>query len=101
MDEPTSALSTREVENLFGVIRELVRGDVSIVYISHRLEEVTRMGDFVTVLRDGRFVAEAAITDVDAHWIVEQMIGRDPEALFVHEDRELGTPVLEVRELTL
>ena len=101
MDEPTSALSTREAERLFAVIRELVRSDVSIVYISHRLEEITRIGDFVTVLRDGRVAAEAAIADVDAHWIIEQMIGRDPEALFVHEDRDLGAPLLEVGNLTV
>jgi erythritol transport system ATP-binding protein len=101
MDEPTSALSTREVESLFHVIRELVRADVSIVYISHRLEEVTRIGDYVTVLRDGRLAAEAAIADVDAHWIIEEMIGRDPEALFVHEDRSQGALLLDVRDVTV
>ncbi len=101
MDEPTSALSAREVESLFKVIHGLVAEGVSVVYISHRLEEILEIADFVTVLRDGRLVAEAATRDIDLHWIVEQMIGRDPQELFPYEPRPAGEPVLEVQELTL
>ncbi|HVC88728.1 MAG TPA: sugar ABC transporter ATP-binding protein [Gaiellaceae bacterium] len=101
MDEPTSALSTREVESLFAVVRGLVADGVSVVYISHRLEEIVEIGDFVTVLRDGRLVAHAAVTEIDSHWIVERMIGRDPKELFPYEPRPVGAPLLEAHDLTL
>jgi erythritol transport system ATP-binding protein len=101
MDEPTSALSTREVESLFAVVRALVNDGVAVVYISHRLEEIMELGDFVTVLRDGKLIAEAAVPEIDSHWIVEQMIGRDPSALFAYESRAVGQPLLEVEDLTL
>src|SRR3546814_2540114 len=77
LDEPTSALSAAEAETLFAVIAELKARGVAIVYISHRLEELKRIGDYVTVLRDGHLVATAAMADVDVPWIVRQMIGRD------------------------
>ena len=101
MDEPTSALSTREVASLLSVVRGLVAEGVAVVYISHRLEEIIELGDFVTVLRDGRLIAEAPVSDIDAHWIVEQMIGYDPEALFPYKPRPVGARLLEVEELTL
>src|SRR3546814_5699775 len=65
LDEPTSALSAAEAETLFAVIAELKARGVAIVYISHRLEELKRIGDYVTVLRDGHLVATAAMADVD------------------------------------
>jgi erythritol transport system ATP-binding protein len=99
MDEPTSALSTREVQALFDVVRALVAEGVGVVYISHRLEEVVELGDFVTVLRDGRVVAHAARGEADVRWIVEQMIGRSPADLYPRDERELGKPILEVRNL--
>ncbi|MGH2893568.1 MAG: sugar ABC transporter ATP-binding protein [Solirubrobacteraceae bacterium] len=101
MDEPTSALSTKEVETLLGVIRGLAASGVAIVYISHRLEEITEIGDHVTVLRDGRLVAEAAVPDIDVHWIVEQMIGHDPDTLYPYEGRDTGAPALEVSDVTV
>ena len=75
MDEPTSALSATEVEILFRVIGELRAQDVAIVYISHRLEELVRIGDNVTVLRDGRLQARAQMRDVDVAWLIGQMVG--------------------------
>ena len=75
MDEPTSSLSEQEVEVLFNIMRELTASGISIVYISHRLEELMRIGDFVTIFRDGRLVAEAAVKDIDVPWIVKQMVG--------------------------
>jgi erythritol transport system ATP-binding protein len=76
MDEPTSALSTPEIEVLFRLIAGLKQHGVATVYISHRLEELLRVSDDVTVLRDGRVAGEAAASDVDARWIVERMTGR-------------------------
>lgn len=75
MDEPTSSLSEQEVEVLFKIMRELKEEGISIVYISHRLEEIMRIGDYVTILRDGRIVAESEVSDIDVTWIVKQMVG--------------------------
>ncbi|WP_303104612.1 sugar ABC transporter ATP-binding protein [uncultured Mitsuokella sp.] len=75
MDEPTSSLSEQEVQVLFKIMRELTAEGISIVYISHRLEEIMQIGDFVTILRDGRLVANAAVKDIDLSWIVRKMVG--------------------------
>jgi erythritol transport system ATP-binding protein len=80
MDEPTSALSAAEVEVLFRVVRELTAAGVAVVYISHRMQELLRLADDVTVLRDGRVVGRAAAGEIDAGWIVERMTGRPAEA---------------------
>ncbi|MDX2033472.1 MAG: sugar ABC transporter ATP-binding protein [Blastocatellia bacterium] len=101
MDEPTSALSTAEVESLFRVIGELKAQGVSIIYISHKLDELLRIGDYVTVLRDGQLIAEAPAADIDVNWIVEKMVGRDTESFFHHEEHERGASLLEVTNLTL
>ncbi len=75
LDEPTSALSAAEVEVLFRLIAELRAQGVAIVYISHRLAELVRIGDRITVLRDGRVTGRAAMAEVDVPWIVARMIG--------------------------
>ncbi len=77
MDEPTSALSAAEIPRLFQVIRDLTRHGVSVVYISHRLEELLAIADRLTVLRDGRVVGESPAGAVDVPWIVQRMTGRD------------------------
>jgi len=77
MDEPTSALSASEVEVLFKVIEELKRSGVAIIYISHRLEELVRIGDYFTVLRDGQLEATATKAEVTIPWIIKQMLGAD------------------------
>jgi erythritol transport system ATP-binding protein len=76
LDEPTSALSEAEVEVLFEVIAELKRDNVGIVYISHRLEELMRIGDYITVMRDGDVVASVAASEASVPWIVEKMLGK-------------------------
>ncbi len=101
MDEPTSALSTTEVEALFRVIRELKAQGVSIIYISHKLDELLQIGDYVTVLRDGQLVAEAPAADINVNWIVEKMVGRDTESFFHREEHERGAALLQVANLTL
>jgi erythritol transport system ATP-binding protein len=100
MDEPTSALSNHEVDVLFGVMGDLLEEQVTIIYISHKLDEFRRIGDFVTVLRDGSFVAEAPMTETDTGWIVQQMVGRSQEALFARERSEAGEPLLDVVHLS-
>ncbi len=83
MDEPTSALSATEVEVLFKVIRDLTERGVSIVYISHHLEEALQITDFAVVLRDGSMTAKADRKDINLEWIVRHMVG---------ENFDLGSP---------
>lgn len=75
MDEPTSSLSQQEVQVLFKIMRELTAQGISIVYISHRLEEIMEIGDHITILRDGKYVTDADVKDIDVPWIVHQMTG--------------------------
>ncbi len=86
MDEPTSALSAPEVEVLFRVIRDLTGRGVSIVYISHHLEEALQITDYAVVLRDGAITATAEAKDIDLEWIVRNMVG---------ENFDLGSPPTE------
>jgi erythritol transport system ATP-binding protein len=101
MDEPTSALSTAEVAVLFRIIRDLTSRGVAIVYISHRLEELLGVADYVSVLRDGRNVAEAAAANVDTRWIVEQMTGRAAGAVEAGGRAAKGTELLRADGLSL
>lgn len=101
MDEPTSALSAAEVEVLFRVIRDLKSHGVAIIYISHKLEELLQIGDYVTILRDGRKVAEAEIKNVNVPWMIEKMVGRNPATLFTRKKHKLGDVLLKAENLTL
>jgi rhamnose transport system ATP-binding protein len=99
MDEPTAALSPHEVDNLFATVRRLRERGVAIVFISHRLEEVTAIADTVTVLRDGRHVATASAEELSHGEIVRLMVGRSLDALFPKEEAEIGDVVLEAKGL--
>jgi len=101
MDEPTSALSATEVEVLFRVINELKSRGVSIIYISHKLDELLQIGDYVTVLRDGKLVETARTGDIDVPWIIEKMVGKNPAALFSRQEHTIGEVLLRVEDLTL
>ncbi|MGH9160429.1 MAG: sugar ABC transporter ATP-binding protein [Vicinamibacteraceae bacterium] len=101
MDEPTSALTPPEVDVLFQIIRDLTARGVSIVYISHRLEELLAVADEVTVLRDGRGVGEALAAEIDVRWIVERMAGREPRRSKSRTAFRRGRTMLSVRDLTL
>ena len=101
MDEPTSALSATEVEVLFRVVADLKRQGVAIVYISHRLEELIRIGDYITVLRDGRITGREAMRDVDTHWIVRQMIGQDVKDFAKGVGHAIGEGVFRAEDVTL
>ncbi|MCC6511127.1 MAG: sugar ABC transporter ATP-binding protein [Pirellulaceae bacterium] len=84
MDEPTSAISDQEVESLFRLIGSLRQSGVAIVYVSHKLDELLRISDRITVLRDGKFVATVSTADTDRDQIVRYMVGRKLEELYVH-----------------
>ena len=100
MDEPTAALSPREVENLFRVARGLRDRGVALVFISHRLEEVSAIADVVTVLRDGHHVATRPADALSHSEVVRLMVGRPLDALFPKEEAEIGEVALEVRGFT-
>ena len=93
LDEPTAALSATEAERLFDTIRDLRRRDVGIIYISHRLEEVRRIGDRVTVMRDGAVVGEVSPNAPQAE-LVRMLVGRDFQDLFPPRAQSLGRALL-------
>jgi len=99
MDEPTSALSQSEVKVLFNVIAALKRRGVTIIYISHRLEELMEIGDHITIFRDGRFISEREVRDASVPWIIAQMVG-DKKKQFDYSAAQQGEVVLEVDGLT-
>jgi rhamnose transport system ATP-binding protein len=100
MDEPTAALSLQEVENLFATVRRLRERGVAVLFISHRLEEVSTIADVVTVLRDGRHVATRPASELSHGEMIRLMVGRSLDALFPKEEAEIGEPVLRAEGLT-
>ena len=101
LDEPTSALSAAEVDILFKVIGELKGQGVAIVYISHRLEELMRIGDYITVLRDGQITGQAMVRDIDTKWIVRSMIGSDAKDFAQSVDHKLGSEAFRAENICL
>jgi ABC-type sugar transport system ATPase subunit len=101
MDEPTSALTEAEVARLFRVIDRLRQRGVTILYISHKMDEVFRLADRITVLRDGKHVKTLDRSQTDARQITHLMVGREIEETDLSKPREPGRIVLEVRKLSL
>jgi erythritol transport system ATP-binding protein len=101
MDEPTSALSASEVEVLFKVIADLKASGVSIVYISHHLEEALQITDYAVVLRDGNITATAEAADIDLEWIVRHMVGAHFSLGEVPTGYEFGPTALSIEGLVV
>ena len=101
LDEPTSALSATEVEILFRVIRDLKADGVGIVYISHRLEELVRIGDYITVLRDGKITGARSMDGIDLSWIVQNMIGGASKDFPKTQVQEFGEEIFRADDITL
>jgi len=99
MDEPTTSLSPPEIDRLFDVVNDLKSKGLGIVFVSHWLEEVFRIADRVTVLRDGRLVGTRPIGELDHDKVIRMMVGRDVRES-VHEKRPIGDVVLSVRNLS-
>jgi len=100
LDEPTSALSDKEVTELFRVIRGLRQAGVCMCYISHKMEEISQIADRVVVLRDGRTIGAATlISDITLDQIIERMIGRALNEMYPHAVRQRGEKILDVRNL--
>ena len=100
MDEPTSSLATAEVELLFKVIAKLKANGVTVIYISHRLDEVFQVTDRITILRDGKFVTTINTADTNRQQLVSLMVGRELTESYPQRTHELGEVVLETRNLT-
>ena len=101
MDEPTSALSLSEVEKLFRIMRDLKAQGLSIIFVTHRLEEVMEICDSYTVLRDGRLVSSGSVADTTVDGIIRLMVGRQVSALFARRERVApGNVALKVEGLT-
>ena len=100
MDEPTASLADREVERLLAVIAKLRDRGAGIIYISHRLEEVFRVADRITVLRDGRTVTTRAAANLTRYELIHSMVGRELDAVFPRRSAELGDVALELRHLS-
>jgi ABC-type sugar transport system ATPase subunit len=101
MDEPTSALNQAEIEALFGVIRLLRAQSVTILYVSHRLDEIFELADRVTVLRDGTHITTRPIAEVTRDSLVEHMIGRKLSSVFPERGQPTPDVILDVNELTV
>jgi inositol transport system ATP-binding protein len=99
MDEPTSAITDREVAKLFSIIRSLTAKGKSVIYISHKLDELFQISDEITVMRDGQYIATRPTASLDRPTLIAMMVGRDISAMFPKEPVELGPVVLEVEGL--
>ncbi|MEK3911651.1 sugar ABC transporter ATP-binding protein [Paenibacillus sp. FSL H7-0331] len=100
-DEPTAPLSNEEADQLFRIMERLKADGVGCIFISHRLNEVFRISDKVTVMRDGRIIATQAAADTSVKVVIEQMLGRTFEEEFPKVEVPIGGPLLVARDLTL
>ncbi len=99
LDEPTSSLTQQDAERLFEIIGRLKRQGKAIVYISHFIEEVKRVADSVTVLRDGRVVGRSEVDSISTDQIITMMVGREVKDLYPRSRRDPGEVVLEIKDL--
>ena len=99
MDEPTSALTEGETRKLFQVIASLKEKGITVVYISHRMEEIFKICDSYTILRDGQFISSGSIEDVTLDKIIEDMVGRPLMQVFPEKKNSVGEVILEVRDM--
>lgn len=100
MDEPTSAITEREVAHLFSMIRALKAKGVSIIYITHKMDEVFQIADDITVLRDGKHIATVPASETNRDHLITMMVGRELTDLFPKEFAPIGEVIMSVRNLT-
>lgn len=94
MDEPTSALSMREIQDLYKIIRKLKQEGKAIIFISHKFDEIFEICDCFTVLRDGKYIGEGRVADSSVDEIVTMMVGRSLNQMYPKKEVEIGSPVL-------
>jgi len=100
LDEPTAALSSHEVDELFAIVKQLRERSVAILFVSHRLEEVFTLADRLTVFRDGTHIITAPVSEMTTEAIIKYMVGRELSNLYPKSEAKIGEVVLEVRHLT-
>lgn len=100
MDEPTASLSEREVENLFRIIDRQKKKGVTVIYISHRMEEIFKICDTVTVLRDGQYIGSNPVSQLTQNKLIEMMVGRKLETVFPEVHSDIGKSIFSGRGLT-
>ncbi len=100
MDEPTSAITEAEVEGLFNIIRSLKAQGCAVIYITHKMDEVFKITDEVTVFRDGQYMGTEATADLTDSILIEKMVGRTLTAMFHKETADLGAALLDVKNLS-
>ena len=100
MDEPTAALSATEVERLMTVMKSLKAANKAVIFVSHRLDEVFAISDFITVMRDGATVSDNPVEKTDLQKVIKEMVGRELTEMFPKTENKIGSVVLEVNDLT-
>lgn len=100
MDEPTSALSDKEVSTLFKIIKDLKAKGVSIIYISHKMDEIYEITDRITILRDGKYIATKNTNELDKNALIALMVGREIESLFPENNSIKGDAILKVQSFS-
>ena len=100
MDEPTAALSASEVDRLMTVMKSLKSANKAVIFVSHRLDEVFAISDYITVMRDGATVSEADVKDTNLQKVIKDMVGRELTEMFPKTENKIGSVVLEVNDLT-
>jgi len=100
LDEPTASFSQTEIDHLLTIIRKLAGGGISIVYISHHLEEVFKIADRVTVIRDGQKINSYDLKDLTEQILIHDMVGRDVSQFYRREETSIGEVIFEVRNLS-
>ncbi len=99
-DEPTSSLSEKEVEALFNIMKDLKSRGVSMVYISHKMDEIKQISDDITIMRDGTYVGTWSVSDLTTEQIIAKMVGRELTNVYPKKENELGEVVMEVKHLS-
>ncbi len=99
MDEPTAPLTNKETEMLFGIIQKLRNRGVTIIYISHRMDEIFRVCDRVSVMRDGKYICTDNTADIDVHRLISQMVGRELGEDYPQRNKPLGDVIMKVENL--
>lgn len=100
MDEPTSAITEKEAVILFKQIKRLKEKGVAIIYISHKMDEIFRIADTITVLRDGKFIGTKPSGEISENELIRMMVGRELTEIYPKEDTEIGEVILETRKLS-
>lgn len=100
MDEPTAPLTNREIDAMFGILQKLKQKGIAIIYISHRMDEVFRISDRISVMRDGEYIGTKLTAETDRPELINMMVGRSLDEQFPVADKQIGDVVLELKDIS-